>query len=123
MEEKAKKKRGAKKGNANAWKHGFYAKVLRAAEKRDMTMAQGINGIDDEVALLRVKIKEVVANDPENVKLIMEAIKALAGLLKDRYHINKGQQTGFRAGLEKVIKEVVVGTAVNAIGTVIAKHI
>jgi hypothetical protein len=123
MAEKAKKKRGAQKGNTNAWKHGFYAKVLNAAEKRDMMIAQGINGIDDEVALLRVKIKEVVVNEPENVKLLMEATKTLAGLLKDRYSINKGQQSGFRAGLEKVIKEVVTGVAVSTVGTAIAKHL
>jgi hypothetical protein len=123
MEEKAKKKRGAQKGNANAWKHGFYAKVLNAAEKRDITIAQGINGIDDEVALLRVKIKKVIENDPENVRLLLEATRTLASLLKDRYNINKGQQSGFRAGLEKVIREVVTGVAVSTVGTAIAKHL
>jgi hypothetical protein len=123
MEEKAKKKRGAQKGNTNAWKHGFYSKVMNAAEKRDMIIAQGINGVDDEVALLRVKIKEVIENDPENIKLLLEATRTLAGLLKDRLNINKGQQSGFKAGLEKVIKEVVVGTAVNAVGAAITKHL
>ena len=54
---RAKEKRGAPKGNQNARKHGFYCKVLDEAEQLDFELAQGVEGIDDEVALLRVKIK------------------------------------------------------------------
>jgi hypothetical protein len=123
MEEKPKKKRGAPKGNTNARKHNFYTQILSAAEQRDMSKAEGISGIDEEVDLLRVKIKEAIEKDPENVKLLMEATKTLAGLLKDKYHINRSQQSGFKAGLEKVIKEVATSSAVSAVGAAIARHI
>jgi len=57
---RAKRKRGAPKGNQNARKHGFYCKVLDEAEQLDFELAQGVEGIDDEVALLRVKIKAIL---------------------------------------------------------------
>ena len=79
---KVKRKRGAPKGNQNARKHGFYSKVLDEAEQFDFELASGVNGIDDEIALLRVKIKSILEKDPENIKLIMQATNTLAGLVK-----------------------------------------
>ena len=80
-----KKKMGAPKGNQNARKHGFYAKVLDEAEQFDLELATGVEGIDDEIALLRVKIKSLLEHDPENIKLMMQATNTLAGRGKNSF--------------------------------------
>jgi uncharacterized protein YjcR len=49
-------KRGAPRGNQNACKHGFYSQVLNEAEQLELERAKGIEGIAEEIALLRVKI-------------------------------------------------------------------
>ena len=82
------KRRGAPKGNQNARKHGFYSKVLDEAERLDFELAAGVEGIDDEIALLRVKIKSLLSHDRENVRLIMQATNTLARLVKTRYNIS-----------------------------------
>ena len=82
-------KRGAPRGNQNARKHGFYSRVLDEAEQRDFALATEVDGLDDEIALLRVKIKSIVAHDPENLGLIMQATDALARLLRTKYNIGK----------------------------------
>ncbi len=64
MPEEIKRKRGAPKGNQNARKHGFYSRVLDEAEKLDFELAAGVDGIDDEIALLRVKIKSITGERP-----------------------------------------------------------
>ena len=84
MTAERKRKSGAPKGNANARKHGFYARVLDEAEQLDFESVSGVNGVDEEIALLRVKIKSVLEKDPENIKLIMAATNTLAGLVKTR---------------------------------------
>ncbi len=43
-----------------ARKQSLYTKVLDEAEKLDFELASGVNGIDDEIALLRVKIKSIL---------------------------------------------------------------
>ena len=78
MAEEILKKRGAPKGNQNARKHGFYSKVLDEEERLDYEQATEVEGINGEIALLRVKIKSLIARDPENLNLIMEATGALA---------------------------------------------
>jgi len=106
MPAKAKGKRGAPKGNQNARKHGFYAKVLDEAEEIDFELAAGVEGIDDEIALLRVKIKSLLEHDPENVKLIMQATHTLSRLVKTRYNISKEQKKGLKEAIGNVLKDV-----------------
>ena len=61
MAEPAKRKKGAPKGNRNAVKHGFYSRVYDEAERIDFNVAAGIQGIDAEIALLRMEIKKAVS--------------------------------------------------------------
>jgi hypothetical protein len=60
MEKIEKRKRGAPVGNKNALKHGFYSKIFDRADKRDFERAAGIEGIDEEIALMRLKIKRAI---------------------------------------------------------------
>lgn len=77
-------KRGAPFGNQNARKHGFYSKVRTECEKQNLARASAIKGIDDEIALLRVKLKSVVERDPANLDLISSAVVSIARLLTAR---------------------------------------
>ena len=47
-------KRGAPKGNQNARKHGFYSRALTEAEKVELEEASYVEGVDQEIALLRI---------------------------------------------------------------------
>jgi uncharacterized protein YjcR len=119
MSAEGKKKRGAPKGNQNARKHGFYSKVLDEAEQLDFELASGVEGIDDEIALLRVKIKSILKHDPENIKLIMHATNVLERLVKTRYKITKEQKKGLKEAIGNVLRDVAlplgigIGTAIN----------
>ena len=120
MPEKAKKKRGAPQGNQNARKHGFYSRILNEAEQLDFELATGVEGIDDEIALLRVKIKSLLANDPENIKLIMQTTNTLARLIRTRYNISQEDRKGLKEAIGNVLKEVALPLGIG-IGTGIIK--
>ncbi len=120
MPAKAKGTRGAPKGNQNARKHGFYSKVLDEVEKLDFELAAGVEGIDDEIALLRVKIKTLLEHDPENIKLVMQATNTLAGLVKTRYNISKEEKKGLKEAIGNVLKEVAIPLGIG-IGTSLSK--
>ena len=108
MPAKVKRKRGAPKGNQNARKHGFYSKVLDEAEQLDFELAAGVDGIDGEIALLRVKIKSLLENDPENISLLMQATNTLANLVKTKYNISKEQKKGLKEAIGNVLKDIAI---------------
>ncbi len=120
MAEKPKRKRGAPKGNQNARKHGFYSKVLDEAEQLDFELAAGVEGFDDEIALLRVKIKSLLENDPENIKLLMAATTTLANLVKTKYKITKEQKKGLKEAIENVLKDIAIPLGLG-IGQIVTK--
>lgn len=108
-----KRKRGAPRGNQNARKHGFYSKVLDEAEQLEFKAAREIEGIDDEIALLRVKIHSLLEKDPDNIKLIMDATNTLARLLRTKYNLDKVQGKGIKDAIANVIKELAIPLGVG----------
>jgi len=123
MTAKTGRKRGAPKGNRNARKHGFYAKVLDEAERVDLELASDMNGVDDEIALLRVKIKSALEKDPENLKLIMQATNILAGLVKMRYKMTSEQRKGLKEAITNVIRDIAIPLGISVGSTVIGKKL
>ncbi len=116
----AKGKRGAPKGNQNARKHGFYSKVLDEVEQLDFELATGVEGIDDEIVLLRVKIKSILFHDPENIKLIMQATNILAGLVRTKYNISKEDKKGLKEAIGNVLRDIALPLGIG-IGATINK--
>ncbi len=112
----ADRKRGAPRGNQNARKHGFYSRILDEAERLDFEQATSVEGIDEEIALLRVKIKSLVERDPENIKLIMQAINTLARLIKTKYNLGKEDRQGLKEAIGNVLRDIALPLGIG-IGT------
>lgn len=86
----------------------LYSKALDEAEGLDFVLAQDMEGIDDEIALLRVKIKSLLETDPENVRLIMQATDALARLVVARYRITADQKKALKHAIGSVLKDLAI---------------
>lgn len=108
-------KKGAPKGNQNARKHGFYSNALDDDCKAEFDYATSVEGIDDEIALLRVKIKSLVKHDPENLKLIMQATNTLARMVRTRYNISKEDKAGLKQAITTVLRDVALPLGIGAI--------
>jgi len=117
MEKEEKKKRGGQKGNTNSLKHGFYSKSLNQAAKIDFKDAWGLEGIDEEIALIRVEIKNAIAGgDERNLLLLVKAANALDKLVRTRYQISAAQHKGLKEAIASVVDDFLIPAGVN-IGT------
>ncbi|OGO22004.1 MAG: hypothetical protein A2Z28_03755 [Chloroflexi bacterium RBG_16_51_9] len=105
-EEELKKKRGAPLGNQNARTHGFYSTKLDESQQLELEQATGVEGIDAEIALLRVKIKSLIERDPDNTRLILQAVNTLAKMLRTKYNIGKEDKQGWMEAIGNVLKDI-----------------
>jgi hypothetical protein len=110
MSEGLNRRRGAPYGNQNARKHGFYSSVLTEAERRNLRQAADVKGISEEIDVLRVKLKSILARDPDNVKLISQAVTSLSRLLRTRYKIGSDADPGdaLQRGIENILRDIAI---------------
>ena len=116
------KKQSVNRRSPASKKPSFYARVLDEAEQLDFEIASGLEGMDEEIALLRVKIKSALGDDPGNIKLLVDATKALERLVRTRYSISREQHKGLKEAIGNVLKEVAaplgmgIGAAIDKMG-------
>lgn len=108
-------KKGAPQGNQNAKKHGFYSKALDEAEKLELEEARGLDGLDEEIAVLRIKLRSVIENDPQNVELALEAANTIARLVRTRYNITKEQKRSLKDAITNVLTEIAIPLGIKAL--------
>ncbi|MDH4300255.1 MAG: hypothetical protein OEV57_08335 [Dehalococcoidia bacterium] len=103
------KGKGKKKGSPR----GFYSRALDEAEKLEFEEASRIEGIDEEIALLRLKLRALLEEQPERIDLHFEAANIVARLVKTRYQITKEQKKSLKEAIQKVLTEVAVPLGVG----------
>ena len=103
------------KNSPKVKRRGFYTQALDEAEQLDFELAAGVEGIDDEIALLRVKIKSLLSNDTADLKHITQATEALARLVKARYSISREQKKGLKEAITNVIRDVAVPLGISVL--------
>jgi hypothetical protein len=68
---------------------GFYAKALSEAEQIALSEAIQVEGVDEELALLRVRLREVIKNSAGDLPLMFTGIELLARVVATRYRLGK----------------------------------
>lgn len=120
----AKGRKSTSKRRRKPEKQQFYARVLDEAERLDYELASGVNGIDDEIALLRVEIKKAISGgDVSNLRLLVNATNALERLIRTRYQITKEQRKGLKEAISTVLKDIAIPLGINIGASVIGRQI
>ena len=90
MSKRIRRPRGAQPGNQNARKHGFYSRRRTSEELEWLPKVAQIDSLDEEIAVLRVKIRSILAKDPENINVLLIALSHLATLVRTQKRISSG---------------------------------
>ena len=99
---------------------GFYGRALSEAEKLELEEASRIEGIDKEIALLRVKLRKLLEEQPERIDLHFEAANIIARLVRTRYQITREQKKSLKEAIQKVLTEVALPLGVGVGGKVLS---
>ena len=82
MNEQMKKKRGGQAGNQNTRSHGYYSNHSPVVSEQEIIDSSVVQGVDEEIVLVRVKLKRVLEKDPDNISAIIRATSGLCRLLR-----------------------------------------
>ena len=99
-----KRKRGGQKGNRNARKHGFFSGTLSPAETRQMWNITNLEGVDPEIAFIRVKLQSSLQHDPDNRRVIREASRLLVKWYSADYQLDATDRSYLKTVVENLLE-------------------
>ena len=85
---------------------GFYEEALTEAERLRLPRARGVDGIDDEIALLRVRLLSYAQENPENLAMLMRGVGLLTRAVATRYRLSPKSQQDLMDSLIGVVEGV-----------------
>jgi len=84
----------------------FYASAISEAEQFRLPEALEIEGLDQEIALLRVRLNRLASAAPDNTTLLFRGIELLVKAVAARYRLSKPSTEDLSAAIEGVLKSV-----------------
>jgi len=99
-----KRKRGGQKGNRNAGKHGFYSGTLSPAETSQLWNITNLEGVDPEIAFIRVKLQSSLQYDPGNRRVIREASRLLVKWYSANYRLDPTDRSYLKTVVENLLE-------------------
>ncbi|OGN92277.1 MAG: hypothetical protein A2Z70_01650 [Chloroflexi bacterium RBG_13_48_17] len=105
----------ARKDATKDKKRGFYSQALDEAERLELEEARGIDGVDEEIAMLRVKLRELIVAEPERFDLLLKLVSTIARLVTTRYNVTKEQKKSLKEAVTRVLTEIAVPLGIKAI--------
>lgn len=66
----------------------FYRRALSQAEQVDLDEARRVEGIDDEIALLRLRLRRLMEEQPGDVDLLLKGVRVLLRAVATRYRLS-----------------------------------
>ena len=86
-------------------RRNFYQKALDETERPDVDAAAGVDGVDDEIALLRVKLKALLENDSRNLPAILQTTGMLARLINIRHTLSGDRHPNIEKKVMRMLNE------------------
>jgi hypothetical protein len=83
----------------------FYASALDEAERLEFEAALGVQGLDQEIAGLRMRLRDVIAKRPEEVPLMLRGAGILARLVATKFRLGPGSDDLLQASLTSILDE------------------
>jgi uncharacterized protein YjcR len=99
-----KRRRGGQKGNRNAHKHGFYSAALSSAQTSQLWNITNLEGVDPEIALIRIKLQSSLQCHPGNRRIIKEASRLLAKWYSANYQLDPTDRNYLKTFVENLLE-------------------
>ena len=84
----------------------FYRGALDAAEDEQLDLAAAAEGLDDEVALLRVLIRRELQERPEDLRLALQGLTLLVRAVAARYRLSPADQEALERRIVEAVRMI-----------------
>jgi hypothetical protein len=98
----------------------FYDAAVPEADRVALAVAREVEGIDQEIAVLRVRLRRALEDHPENMPLMLKGIEMLTKALATRHRLSKGAKDDVSTNMRALLSEFDRYTSPEATSGVVA---
>ena len=84
----------------------FYADVLSEAERARLDAARNMEGIDEEIAVLRMKLRDQFMRNPERMDLVFKGMNMLTRAVATKYKLSPKSRDDLNDSIVGVINGI-----------------
>ncbi|HXG42479.1 MAG TPA: hypothetical protein VNL95_07135 [Dehalococcoidia bacterium] len=84
----------------------FYAEALSEAERLELEEAREVEGLDEEIAVLRVRLKRALQEHPQDLALIAKGVDMLVRAVAARYRLSPKARRDLADNLAGIIEGI-----------------
>ena len=84
----------------------FYADVLSEAERARLEAAREMEGIDEEVAILRIMLRDQIMQSPEKAELLFKSMNMLTKVVATQYKLSPKSQDDLNDSIAGVLNGI-----------------
>ena len=99
------RRRAGRRGGRRLAK-SFYDGALTEAEAQDLSSAQEISGLDEEIAVLRLKLRSALEEQPEDVTLMLKGIELLVRAVSAKYRLSAKDREDLSESVKGVLRDI-----------------
>jgi hypothetical protein len=82
---------------------GFYAKVLSVTEQLNLADAMQVEGLDEEIALLRLRLQQAVSERPQDIDLMFKGAALLARLVATKFQLSPPETSDLTETIQRAV--------------------
>ena len=87
-------------------RESFYVDALGGAERAaELAEAREVEGLDDEVALLRLRLRDVLEEHPDDFRLLQSGVRLLIQSLLAQHRLSPKQADNLADAVSNVLEE------------------
>jgi hypothetical protein len=87
-------------------RRSFYEAVLTEAEREDLADAREIEGLADEIAILRLRLREALGEHPEDGQLVERVVRLLIQSLLADHRVSSREARGLTEAVTNTFEEL-----------------
>ena len=84
----------------------FYARALTKAERLRLSKAREVEGLDQEIALLRLRLQQLVEKHPDKVELLFKGVNLLLRAVTAKYRLSPKAHDDLAKSIYGVLENV-----------------
>jgi hypothetical protein len=98
-------RRGIRRCRRPSEVEGFYDAALPEADKVALAVARDVQGLEQEIAVLRVRLRRALEDHPENMTLMIKGVELLVKALSASYRLSKDAKADLSESIKAMLEE------------------